>query len=188
MSAFITLWIGAEFLLQESVLIVIAINMFSTLMRGALGSFKEAAGIFHQDRYVPLMEAAVNIIASIIFLNIFGLAGVFIGTVTSTLLLHLYSYPNFVYNPLFKKSVRSYYQELAGYTLIASIIISATYILSRQISFSNALIEILVKALFVMLLPNILLYFVYRKSQELLFFKGMIIKGIQNILVKKHEK
>ena len=101
MDSFITLWIGKQYILSKYVLIVLAINLFLSLFRYSISSFKEAAGIFYEDRFVPLVEAGTNLVMSLIFMHFFGLAGVFIGTVCSNLVLHLYSYPKFVYKTLF---------------------------------------------------------------------------------------
>ena len=38
--------------------------------------FKEAACIFYEDRFIPLIEAIVNIITSIFLAKFMGLAGV----------------------------------------------------------------------------------------------------------------
>ena len=89
MEPFIKLWIGKQYLLNYGVLIMLTINFYVQGMRKTPNTFKEAAGIFHEDRFIPIVESAVNIIASILFLKLWGLVGVFMGTVISSLVLFL---------------------------------------------------------------------------------------------------
>ena len=87
MQQFITIWIGEEYLLDDIVLIVLVFNLFQKLMRSTYQTFKEAAGIYYEDRFVPLLESLINIIVSIIGVKLIGLAGVFIGTIISGFVL-----------------------------------------------------------------------------------------------------
>lgn len=62
---FIKIWMGEDFVLDSATVFVITCNMFIGGCRASFGTFKSAAGIFYQDRYVSLMESAVNLITSI---------------------------------------------------------------------------------------------------------------------------
>jgi len=77
-----------------------------TMMRYSYITFKEAAGIFYEDRFVPLIESLFNIIFSCILVKWFGLSGVFMGTIISGLVLWGYSYPKYVYRYLFEREYR----------------------------------------------------------------------------------
>ena len=54
-------------------------------VRQTLLIFKNASGIFAQDRYKPLVEGAVNILVSIPLAIRYGVKGVLLGTIISTL-------------------------------------------------------------------------------------------------------
>ena len=95
---FITLWLGADYLLPSSVLFILTFNYFQQTMRAPYSTFKEAAGIYHEDRFVPLAESAINILASVVLVQLLGLPGVFIGTAISSLALWSFSYPRFVFS------------------------------------------------------------------------------------------
>ena len=137
MNSFITIWIGEAYLLSNLVLITLVINFFMTMMRNSYSTFKEAAGIFHEDRYVPIIESFVNIVASIILLKYFGLAGVFMGTIISGLILWCYSYPRFVYKKLFCRSYLSYIKETISYIILFILILIISYKISNIYTFYN---------------------------------------------------
>ena len=84
-------------------------------MRATNDLFMNAAGICIENRFVPLFEALINIVASIICLKIFGLAGVFMGTIISGLALWCYSFPKFVYKKLLRRKYKDYIKETFGY-------------------------------------------------------------------------
>lgn len=102
------LWLGEAFLFDKTVVFVLVVNFYLEGMRASVNTFKEAAGIFHEDRRIPLIEAAVNLAASIVLAKLLGTAGVFLGTIISTAAVYLYSYPKYVCKPLFGMTYGSY--------------------------------------------------------------------------------
>ena len=70
-----------------------------------LDNIKSTAGIYYQDRYIPLIQAAVNLVVSIVGVKLWGLLGVFVGTIASTILVILWARPYYVYKYVFKESM-----------------------------------------------------------------------------------
>ncbi|WP_230575807.1 lipopolysaccharide biosynthesis protein, partial [Bacillus rhizoplanae] len=99
---FITLWIGSKFLMSKSVLFILIIIFYERGMRNAITTVKTTAGIFQEDRYAPLFQAAVNLIISIILVQYIGIAGVFIGTLISVLVVPFWVTPYLVYKKVFE--------------------------------------------------------------------------------------
>jgi hypothetical protein len=181
MDSFVKVWIGEQFILPLGVLIALAINLYLNLFRSALGSFKEAAAIFHEDRFVPIVESAVNIIAAIILLHFFGLAGVFLGTICSNFVLHLFSYPRFVYTKLFKRSYAEYYKEFGSYLVVALLVGVITFGISRMVIVENSILKLETNFAISMVVPNVLFYTLYRKSDEFNYFKTLAGKMIRKL-------
>lgn len=183
MDSFITLWIGKQYILSKYVLIVLAINLFLSLFRYSISSFKEAAGIFYEDRFVPLVEAGTNLVMSLIFMHFFGLAGVFMGTVCSNLVLHLYSYPKFVYKTLFKKEYTQYYKDFTKYFLLFIVTGSVTYIISNTLvnnNYHNLLFQLIV----CITTPNLIYIVIFKKNQEFKFFLNILKTSIRKIRIR----
>ncbi|MCI6266633.1 MAG: hypothetical protein MR598_07315, partial [Erysipelotrichaceae bacterium] len=72
---FIIVWIGEKYLLSMLVVSTVVFNYFQKMMRNTYMAFKDSAGIWREDKFVPLIESLLNIVFSIICLKIFGLAG-----------------------------------------------------------------------------------------------------------------
>ena len=173
MDSFVTVWLGPNFLLPFEVLIVLAINSHMTMMRTSYSVFKEAAGIFYEDRFVPIIESIINIVASIALVNIMGLAGVFLGTILSGLVLYVYSFPKFVYKRLFGRNFRQYIFETVGLALLAAVIVAASLFASRALAGwlgLSGITLVIVNIVMVLVVPNILMTICFAKNENLKFF------------------
>lgn len=173
---FIKIWVGEEYLLGIGTVAVIAFNYFQKMQRNSYSTFKDSAGIWREDKFVPLIESLLNIIFSIICLKIFGLAGVFMGTIISGLALWCYSYPKFVYKKLFNRSYKNYALETLGYILLFILVALPTYLVSTVLIVNNVLLQIVIKAIICLIIPNLILLIVFRKNKNLKYFKDLILR------------
>ncbi|MBO4245340.1 MAG: hypothetical protein J5892_01215 [Bacilli bacterium] len=170
---FITLWIGKKYLLDFSVLIVLVLCYFQSIMRSTYIAFKDAAGIWVEDKYVPLVQLTINLIASIILLKIFGLIGVFMGTFISHLVVWFYSYPVFIYHKLFNRSIKKYYGEVLLNLGVFLIVIGITYLINLYT------INIITTIIISFLIPNLLLIIIYNRSSEFKYYLQLLLKIIK---------
>jgi len=174
MDSLITLWVGKEYVLSSFVLIVLIINFYQAITRTSYSVFKEAGGVFYEDRYVPLIESILNIVASIILVKIFGLAGVFMGTIISSLALWGYSYPKFVYKKLLKRSYFDYIKETLAYLGLFIITITVAYYLASKIIIEHIFLSFCCKLIVGIMIPLIVLMLVFHNSSDLDYFKKVI--------------
>ncbi|MCR0206930.1 hypothetical protein MKC66_19645 [[Clostridium] innocuum] len=109
---FIDLWLGSnKFLLPKLWVLFFSFNFFLQGMRKTIQVFAIAAGICYENRYVPILESIVNLIASLLLVFNFGMNGVTVGTIISTLVLYLYGFPKYIYAPLFEKQKKQFIKE-----------------------------------------------------------------------------
>lgn len=179
MEPFIKIWIGEQYLLSYGVLVILSINFYVQGMRKTSNTFKEAAGIFHEDRFVPIMESMINIVTSIAFLKVWGLAGVFLGTVTSSLILFLYSYPVYVYKKLFNRTYWQFLKKHSKYLIISAICGIITVVITKNIKLNNNFIQLILNGIIVVIVPNLLQYLIFRKREEFEYTKSMVINMLQ---------
>lgn len=182
---FIKLWIGDNGLLPLFVLIVIVFNYFQKMQRSTYFAFKDSAGIWVEDKYVPLVESIINITVSIIGVKLIGLAGVFIGTIVSGLSYWCYSYPKYVYKNLFDRSYLDYFKETFGYIGLFLIIASLTFYVSTLIVVKNALLQVVVNTILCLVLPNILICLLFFKTEEFKYIISIFKKILGKFKSKK---
>ncbi len=176
MDSFISIWIGNEYILPKIVLIVLVLNYFQKSSRYTYVVFKEAAGIYYEDRFVPLIESLVNIVASILLVKIFGLAGVFMGTIISSLVLWIFSYPKYIYKNLFQRDYKNYFVETLGYLFTFIFLGIILYYISTKIVFSNMILNFCTSVLISMIITNILLLAIYRKNENFIYYRNLFFK------------
>lgn len=172
---------GKDLILDRFTLLVLAINLFVRCMREVYISFKEAAGIFYEDRFSPLIESLVNIVASLLFMKTFGLAGVFIGTIVSSLVLYLYTYPTYVCRDLLGISYSDYFKEMLWHLLAFALALFLSETVCGLVNGMNLWVQIALKTVLsasVSLGVILAVYCVWKKE-----FYSLIHRLIQ--LVKK---
>ena len=129
--------------LPRDIVLIITINYFVQFMRQATLTFKDASGLFYQDRFKPLVEGIVNLILSLILVYILGIQGVLIATIFTNLFITHTVEPFVLYRYGFESKVKNYY--LINYGLMAfftAFLVGIYYI--PLPSFNNHFIDILV--------------------------------------------
>lgn len=182
---FIRVWIDESALLSVDILFVIVFNYFQKMQRSSYSTFKDSAGIWEEDKYVPLIESFINIVVSIILVKTIGLVGVFIGTIISGLSLWCYSYPRFVYKKLFNRSYLEYAKETLGYIFLFICIASLTYYVSTFIVLSNGLLQVVANALLCLVLPNLIIILLFRKTDEYKYMMNIFKKIFKKLHLVK---
>lgn len=173
---FIKIWVGDKYMLSFFTLIILVINFYQVMMRNTYLTFKDAAGIWVEDRIIPILEMSLNIVFSIIFLKLFGIVGVFLGTFVSTIPVWVYSYPKFVYNKILNKKYSIYLKDNLIHLISFIFIITISYLLSNLFTNSNIYIELIVRALITIIISNLLLIIMFRKTNEFKYYFKMIFK------------
>jgi len=108
--SFITLWIGDEYLLSSSILIMMLVHLFMMQVRGPIDNFIYAYGLF-SDIWAPVVEGIINITVAIIGGKYFGIVGIVAGTVVSMLVIVFGWKPYFLFQKGFKIPVSFYFKN-----------------------------------------------------------------------------
>lgn len=172
---FIELWLGKEYLLEFNVVIILVINFFITGMRRTVVAFKEAAGLFYQDRWKAIIEGIVNLIVSIILAIKFGTLGVFLGTLISTLSVCVWFEALVLFKYEFKKSFLDYikiYVKYIGCTIFIGLVV---YSICLMIN-AKSIITFTVRLVITFIFTNFMIFIIYRKSEEFKYFYEKILK------------
>ena len=85
LNPFIRLMFGEEYLFPMTIVFIVITQFYTTGMRQINLQFREAMGLFWHDRYKAVAEAIINLVASLILVQKHGVAGVFLGTIISTM-------------------------------------------------------------------------------------------------------
>lgn len=108
---------GDDLELTKDISFVITLNYFIQFMRQACLLFRDASGTFYNDRFKPIFEGIVNVILSLILVNVIGIVGVIVATIITNLLICHVVEPYVLYKHVFYKKPTKYY--ILNYSFIA---------------------------------------------------------------------
>lgn len=180
MTPFITIWIGKKMIVDVLVINLLVIDYYMIGQRICLNNIKSAVGVYEPDKYVALLQAAVNLISSVILAKIIGLPGVFVGTILQGMLSSILK-PILSYKMLFGISSKFYFIDSAKYAgaVIGAYVIC--YILSKLIIADITVVNFAVLAICVVIIPNVMFGFLFYKTEEFQYYYNML----KSIALKK---
>lgn len=134
--AFVTLWLGYEYVLPNSVLVLSLLIFFMSSIRGTTDQFILGYGLFY-DIWAPIVEAMINIILSIAGGALWGLEGILLGNIVSTILIVYGWKPYFLFVKGINVSLLNYWKEFLKYIAIFafSLIIVDKLLVSVAVSY-----------------------------------------------------
>lgn len=116
-NSFIILWLGEKFILPKLTVFLIMINLFIQCFRGVMEIFKDGSGFF-DDIQLPISEAVINFVLSIILVLYIGLNGIIIGTIASNILIIYIARPILVFKRCFNRNIKDYIKIYGNYLIL----------------------------------------------------------------------
>lgn len=83
---FLILWAGESYLLDDATVVIIVLNFATNYLQNVVQIYRTATGLFVVGKYRSVANAALNLGLSLIFVQWWGMAGVFLGSIVSRLL------------------------------------------------------------------------------------------------------
>ncbi|MBL4932621.1 lipopolysaccharide biosynthesis protein [Clostridium paridis] len=175
---FVIIWLGKDFILDRNIVTLMLINFYILNMRPSIDRFKEAAGIYHNDRFFPLIEAAINFVACIILGRYLGIAGIILGTIISSLTVIFWIRPILVYKLVFKSNALEYYINYAKYLFISLAMLFSSNYITSFINLKSNFLTFVVTGIFSAIYVNLIFIILFRKTDEYSYFKNFILNKI----------
>ena len=165
---FIYLWIGEEYVISQPFPVLIGIELLLTGLKQNLAQIRHVSGIFRQMWYRPIIGSLINIILSVVFAKIYGIAGVIMGTIAAAIfanlsidpiLIHKYSFNNF-------KTARYYYTK--NVIFIAVLIVSGilNYYLTESIFCEHSWLNLIMKTCWLMISIPMFFFIIFHSKKE----------------------
>ena len=178
MQPFMNIWMNGneKLMLGMSEVVCFCIYFFVYEIQQLLLTYKDAAGMWHEDKYRPLVTALTNLALNIIMVQFFGLYGVLLSTVISIIFIGM---PWLFYNlftVLFKRNAAKYVIRVVYYTVITIVISIITYSVCSLVPFTG-IAELIVKLIICIIVPNLLFFATLFKFEEFGQVKALV-KGI----------
>ena len=170
---FIEFVFGSKFVLPFIVVLLIMINYYLVGLNQVPIIVQSAAGVYKYDKYVPMIEAFVNLTLSVILAQFLGISGVLIGTLVSYL-FPLIIKPFVVFKYVLFKKISIYFKnfikQLAILVLSGILVFMFVYFVHLPL-----LGQIIFNFVISLVIPTLIIILAYRKSLEFQNAKGRLV-------------
>lgn len=175
---FMKLWVGKELLLAYPAVICFTIYFYIRQINSLLNLYKDAAGMWHEDRFRPLVSAIVNLLCNLILVRFIGIYGILLSTVIAVVCVGEPWLINNLFSVVFERKYRNgYVLEALKYAFEWVILCVLMTVIGNYIVFESYIITIAVRLVVCIILPNFIWTIRYRKQ---IIFKDVVwlIDGI----------
>ena len=162
---FIFAWAGTKNMLSLGIACCLGAYLYIIVTNQMLCLYKDAAGIWHEDRFRPLITALANLVMNLVSVQFIGLYGVVLSTVVSLLVVGMPWLIHNLFSTVFHREAKEFVKALIGYAAITVISCVVSYQICRVVKLGT--VATLAYRLGVcLIIPNLLFFLVYRRSTE----------------------
>lgn len=163
---FMELWVGKKFLLPFDMLILFCIYFYVCELSMVWATVKDAAGLWHSDRFRPLAGATVNLILNIILVRYIGLYGILLSTIISYAFVSMPWLVHNLFSLLYRgQNIRQYVGTVLKYIILTILSAFITWFICDQIKVSN-LAAIILYGFIALVVPNAIQYVFLKNTKE----------------------
>ena len=164
---FMKIWVKKdELMFAYPAVICFSIYFYIVVINNLLNNYKDAAGIWHEDRFRPLVTAAANLTMNLIMVRFWGVYGVLLSTVLSMLLIGMPWLLDNLFSTIFEKGMmKGYLKKLLQYACATGGICTGSVVVCRVIPLSG-IAFIFVSALICALMTAAIYILLFRRTEE----------------------
>lgn len=163
---FMEIWVGEELMLGFGMVICFATYFMVYTFNRLMTIYKDAAGLWHQDRFRPLVTAFANLAMNLLTVRWWGLYGVVLSTVASMLFIGLPWQMHNLFTNMFDLEALKGYLRLIGKFVLALVVSGAAVVLICLHITLSPWVKLLLCALVSAIVPNLIfLLLLHRDAQ-----------------------
>lgn len=179
-------WLGADFVIIQPLAMLMGIEVLLLGLNQNLNQIRVVSGAFRQMWTRPIWSIVINIVVSIIGVNICGIYGVLIGTLAAGFLTNFMVDPRIIHRISLKnyRPVSEYYKRNFIYMGLLAAVTLTDYFICKYFVAGFGWISVAVHILIMLVtVPGVFLL-VFRKKHEAQYVKKMV----RRILKKRGRK
>jgi len=185
---FMELWVGKDLMLSSSAVICFVGYFFVRQLNSLFNTYKDASGMWHEDRFRPLVAALTNLALNLILVQFIGLYGILISTVLAIVCVGMPWLLHNLFTVIFeKKYLVGYLKNLLYYCFIILINCTITYFICTKVN-AGLITTLVIRGAICVVLPNLIYLFAYYKRIEftdsLLLVNKMTKGKLRSVLTK----
>lgn len=170
--SFIKFWVGPNNLLEISTVILFSILFYEWRIFDCLTIFKDAAGLWWEDRIRPYIACVFNLVVNITLVNLWGINGVILSTIMAHMLISTPWVARVLLKRVFHRRLHDFYIGYVRDFIIFCLIGTLTFAVCSLLI--DTLLGFLIKMSVCIILPNICLGIIYRNCSELHYWRDLV--------------
>lgn len=167
-------------------ILMIGLNFYVVGIRKVPLTFKEAMGLLWPDRYKPLIEAVLNVIISIVFVQYIGIAGILLGTIVSMVVTSLWVEPHVLFKHGFQMSSGEFWRRNIIYFVFSGAMIVLVHYIDSLFVLTGWL-DVLAKLGVCVVVPNVIIAVCFCFTREFKDLFSVIFGMLANKFKDKKE-
>lgn len=170
---FMKLWVHEENMLDMWVVILLVIYFYVYQIRKVVLTYKDAGGIWWEDRYRPYIVMLVNLVGNLVMVQFIGIYGVILSTIISMLVsIPIENYTVFKY--IFNKRSGDFYKKNALYIILGTAVCLLTHMICGFAP--DGILGLCVRAVICLVIPNAIIVLLFRKTKEFEHAKFLLLR------------
>lgn len=164
---FMRIWVGEELMLELSAVVLFSLYFFVYSLNRLLNVYKDAAGLWHEDRLRPLATAMVNLFLNLMWVKNWGVRGVLLSTVVSMVLVGMPWVVHNLFTLFFRKEQLKEFMAQVFFmsTVIACAGLTVVFLCGR-VTDMGLWTSLIVCAGISLIIPNIVFYIFFRANSQ----------------------
>ena len=162
---FMKLWMGENLLLPFSLVVLLCVYfwIYEYIMMASV--YKDAGGIWHQDRFRPLISGVLNLGFNLFMVKFIGLYGIVLSTIVSMAIVSAPWITTNIFKLIFKRNPIKYVSKLCYYAFSAVVASFLSYNAVNLISV-DGWIGLILKALVCVIISSVIMLLLFFKMDE----------------------
>ncbi|MBR4965076.1 MAG: polysaccharide biosynthesis protein [Lachnospiraceae bacterium] len=166
---FMRIWVGEELSYPFGVELGMVLYFFMFSIQRAIIVFKDAAGIWYEDRFRPYVCMIVNIVLNVILVQFCGVYGVILSSIAA-FAISIPWISRTLFTTLFKESCKKQLCRIGFYALVTALAGGLSWYLCNLLPLGanrmGEFVWLIVRAVVCLIVPNVVFFLFYCRMEE----------------------
>lgn len=163
---FMELWVGEDLMLAFSAVICFVAYFFIRQLNALFNLYKDASGMWHEDKFRPLISALTNLALNLVLVRFIGIYGILFSTVFAVLCVGMPWLLHNLFTIIFEKEdLFPFLRLLGAYCVSVFASCVCCYFICSFISI-GLIPTLLVRGIICCILPNLMYFCTYGRTKE----------------------
>ena len=177
---FMYLWVGETLMFPMHCVILICLYFYILKMGDVRSIYDQAKGLWWENRYRAILEAALNLALNYILGKYFGVVGIIAATIISLFAVNFCMGSNIIFKYYFTDfKVSEYFTSHFKYAIVTLFNCAVTYAITNRIPYGYG--TFILVAILCCIIPNAIYFIVYRKTR----YFGQVQNMVKNKIFRR---